>query len=135
VHLDACMRLGVRFSLDDFGTGFSSLAYLRLLPANTVKIDRSFVRDILDDCNDELLVHGMVHIAESLGKQVIAEGVESVEHGAVLLKCGCNFAQGYGISAPLPAGELETWLLSWAQPDAWKHAAAAGHRELAMLCA
>nr|WP_319240092.1 EAL domain-containing protein [uncultured Propionivibrio sp.] len=133
-HLDACMELGVRFSLDDFGTGFSSLAYLRLLPANTVKIDRSFVRDIVDDVNDEMLVHGMVHIAESLGKAVLAEGVESVEHGAVLLKCGCNFAQGYGISAPLPADELETWLLSWAQPDAWNQAAAAARCKLAMLC-
>lgn len=135
LRLDACMRLGVRFSLDDFGTGFSSLAYLRLLPANTVKIDRSFVRDILDDFNDELLVHGMVHIAESLGKQVVAEGVESVEHGVVLLKCGCDLAQGFGISVPLPADELAQWLQSWEQPDAWKRAAAAPGREMAMLCA
>lgn len=135
LRLDACMRLGVRFSLDDFGTGFSSLAYLRLLPAHTVKIDRSFVRDILDDLNDELLVHGMVHIAESLGKQVVAEGVETIAHGVALLRCGCHLAQGFGIGTPMPADDLEQWLFSWEQPDAWKPPHVSVPVRQAMLCA
>lgn len=123
-RLDECMRLGVRFSLDDFGTGYSSLTYLRQLPASTVKIDRSFVQDILDDVDDELLVSGIVGLVQTLGKKAVAEGVESIEHGIPLLHSGCDYAQGYGISVPIPADEVCRWLHSWKPPDLWMNAAA-----------
>lgn len=117
-----CMRLGVRFSLDDFGTGFSSLNYLRQLPAETVKIDRSFVRDMLRNSDDQALVRGIVGMAQSLQRNVIAEGVETIEHGVPLLRCGCQWAQGYGIARPMPPERIPEWMAQWTMPESWKAA-------------
>ncbi|WP_319244583.1 EAL domain-containing protein [uncultured Propionivibrio sp.] len=120
LRIDDCMRLGVRFSLDDFGTGFSSLTYLRQLSAGAVKIDRSFVRDILNDTEDEALVTGITGLAHTLGRRVIAEGVETLEHGAALLRCGCDCAQGFGIARPMPADGLASWISQWSPPENWR---------------
>jgi len=118
--LDACMALGVRFALDDFGTGYSSLTYLRRLPVGTMKIDRSFVIDMLEDPTDHALVEGIVGLAHSLQREVIAEGVESHEHAIPLLRMGCQLAQGYGIARPMPADSVPAWVAQWRVPAFWQ---------------
>ncbi len=112
-------EMGVRFSLDDFGTGYSSLAYLKLLPAQTLKIDRSFVRDILDVSDDLALTEGVISLAKVFGREVLAEGVESAEHGLLLMRLGCELAQGYGIAQPMPAEEVPAWLTTWRPDPRW----------------
>lgn len=109
-----CQALGVRFALDDFGTGFSSLTYMRRLPAQVIKIDQSFVRDILSDVDDLSIVQGVIGLATAFRREVIAEGVETMAHGEVLLGLGCELAQGYGIARPMPAAELPQWTRDWA---------------------
>jgi diguanylate cyclase (GGDEF)-like protein/PAS domain S-box-containing protein len=110
-----CRAFGIRFALDDFGTGYSSLAYLKHLPADTIKIDRSFVRDMLGDPEDLTIVRGIIGIAKAFGLDIVAEGVESRQHGEWLLAMGCNLAQGYGIAAPMPASEIPDWVSQWQQ--------------------
>ena len=117
--IDGCRQLGIGFALDDFGTGYSSLLYLRHLPAGVLKIDQSFVRDMLVDPDDLSIVEGIVRLAEAFQREVIAEGVESDEHGALLLKLGCELGQGYGIARPMPAGALTGWLRGYRQPAPW----------------
>ena len=113
--LHQCKALGVQFSLDDFGTGYSSLTYLRQLPIDTLKIDKSFVRDMLVDPEDMGIVKGVIDLARALQRKVVAEGVETQEHGAALHKLGCLGAQGYGISRPMPAETVSSWLVRWKQ--------------------
>ncbi|MGY0193891.1 sensor domain-containing protein [Leptothrix sp. BB-4] len=108
-----CHRLGVHFAIDDFGTGYSSLTYLKRLPAETLKIDQSFVRDMLHDSEDMAIVQGVIGLAHAFGRHVIAEGVESDAHSAMLLELGCELAQGYGIGRPMPGGELVGWVRAW----------------------
>ncbi len=115
----ACHALGVRFALDDFGTGYSSLTYLRRLPADTLKIDQSFVRDMLDDPDDLAIVEGVVGLATAFRRQVIAEGVETIAHGELLLALGCELAQGYGIARPMPAADFPQWAATWCADPAW----------------
>jgi len=103
-------RLGVYFALDDFGTGYSSLSYLKRLPARTLKIDQSFVRNMLVDMEDQAIVEAVVKLAKIFGHKVIAEGVESGRHGEKLLALGCEIVQGYGVASPLPAGEVLGWI-------------------------
>jgi diguanylate cyclase (GGDEF)-like protein/PAS domain S-box-containing protein len=116
----ASSALGVSFALDDFGTGYSSLTYFRRLPARTLKIDKSFVRDILEDQEDLAIVKGVVALAGSFGRQVIAEGLETVEHGLPLLEIGCEVAQGYGVAHPMPADAFPEWAASWTAPALWR---------------
>ncbi|HET6718208.1 MAG TPA: EAL domain-containing protein [Rhodocyclaceae bacterium] len=119
----ACQALGVSYSLDDFGTGYSSLTYLKSLPAETLKIDQTFVRDMLSDPDDRAIVQGVIGLARVFQREVIAEGVETIEHGSVLLTLGCARAQGYGIARPMPAAAVADWVGRW-QPDAaWQTAA------------
>jgi len=118
--MNACHELGVRFSLDDFGTGYSSLTYLRRLPARMIKIDQSFVRDMLEDADDLAIVEGVVGLASAFHREVIAEGVETVAHGVALLQLGCELAQGYGIARPMPADDIPEWTSSWKADDSWK---------------
>jgi EAL domain-containing protein (putative c-di-GMP-specific phosphodiesterase class I) len=108
-HLAACQALGVRFSLDDFGTGYSSLSYLKRLPTQTIKIDKSFVRDILHDKDDLALTQAVIGLARAFGREVIAEGLETLEHGQLLLRMGCEVAQGYYFAQPMPADEVPAW--------------------------
>jgi EAL domain-containing protein (putative c-di-GMP-specific phosphodiesterase class I) len=114
-----CVQLGVTFALDDFGTGYSSLTYLRRLSARTLKIDRTFVRDMLTDSEDCAIVEGIIGLARAFDRRVIAEGVESVAHGAALLRLGCTQAQGYGIARPMPADDLPVWINSWRADPSW----------------
>lgn len=115
--MNDCIALGVNFALDDFGTGYSSLTYLRRLPVNLIKIDQSFVRDMLHDADDLAIVEGVIALAKSFKREVIAEGVETVEHGTALLQLGCELAQGYGIARPMPADDIPKWISNW-KPDA-----------------
>ncbi len=117
--IDACRELGVTSVLDDFGTGYSSLTYLKLLPVQTLKIDRSFIRDMLLDPEDLAIVEGVIGLAKAFGRAVIAEGVESVEHGTLLLHLGCDLAQGFGIARPMPPDQFLTWTRTWQPDPAW----------------
>ncbi len=115
-----CMVLGVKFALDDFGTGYSSLTHLRRLPANVVKIDQSFVRDMMFDVDDLAIVEGVIALAKSFKLEVIAEGVETIEHGTALLQMGCDLAQGYGIARPMPASDIPAWISDWKPDVSWQ---------------
>jgi diguanylate cyclase (GGDEF)-like protein/PAS domain S-box-containing protein len=118
--MHACHALGVHFALDDFGTGYSSLIYLKRLPAELLKIDQSFVRDMLNDADDMAIVKGVIGLALAFRREVIAEGVETIAHGALLLSLGCHLAQGYGIARPMPAAALPVWVASWRPDPSWK---------------
>ncbi|MGV3582642.1 MAG: EAL domain-containing protein [Methylophilus sp.] len=116
----ACVALGVNFALDDFGTGYSSLTYLKRLPVNMLKIDQSFVRDMIDDPEDLAIVKGVVGLAEAFHRKVIAEGVETIAHGTLLLNLGCELAQGYGIARPMPFSDIPEWVAKWKPDVAWR---------------
>jgi len=118
--MNDCMALGVNFALDDFGTGYSSLTYLRRLPASLIKIDQSFVRDMLSDDDDLAIIEGVIALAKSFKRDVIAEGVETIEHGTVLLQLGCDLAQGYGIAKPMPADDIPAWIRDWKPDVSWQ---------------
>lgn len=114
--LDSCHTMGVSFAIDDFGTGYASLTYLKRLPVQTVKIDRSFVCDMLDNPENLTILEGVLGLATAFRRHIVAEGVETAEQGWMLLQLGCHTAQGYGIARPMPAGELPGWVKRW-QPD------------------
>lgn len=118
--MQASIKLGVRFALDDFGTGYSSLTYLKRLPASLIKIDQSFIRDMLTDTDDLAIVRGVVSLAKAFQLEVIAEGVETIEHGKALLRLGCELAQGYGIARPMPANEVPKWVSNWKTDNSWQ---------------
>ncbi len=103
-------EMGVHISLDDFGTGYSSLSYLQRLPVDELKIDRTFIRDLAGSETDSSIVEATVALARSLGLTTVAEGVECAATWERLVRLGCDVAQGYYISRPLPADELEAWL-------------------------
>ena len=117
--IEECRQLGVSFALDDFGTGYSSLTYLKHLRVSLLKIDRSFVHNMLDDPDDLAILEGVIGLASAFRRQVIAEGVESAAHGSLLLQLGCELAQGFGIAAPMPASELPDWAARWRPDPAW----------------
>ena len=118
--LEACRKMGVSFALDDFGTGYSSLTYFRKLPIDILKVDQSFVRDMLNHPDDLGLVASVVHLAQAFNRPVIAEGVETEQHGELLVKLGCHLGQGYGISRPMPADLLEDWIEHWQNGGGWR---------------
>ncbi|MFP4233422.1 MAG: EAL domain-containing protein [Nitriliruptoraceae bacterium] len=114
--------LGFSTSLDDFGTGFSSLTLLKQLPADVIKIDRSFVIQVLDDPQHAVIIESIVALCRSFNRTVLGEGVESEEHGRVLLELGCDRAQGFGIARPMPAADLAGWRDTWTPPPSWRTA-------------
>ncbi len=109
-HLLSLRRAGALIAIDDFGTGYSSLSYLKSLPLDKIKIDKSFVQDLLQDEDDATIVRAIIQLGKSLGMQVIAEGVETAEQEAYIIAEGCNEGQGYLYSKPLPARELTQYL-------------------------
>lgn len=115
-----CERMGLRFALDDFGSGYSSLTYLKRLPAYLLKIDQGFIRDMLEDPDDIAILDALLALARSFGRNCIAEGVESIQHGEILLRLGCEWGQGYAIGHPMPVHEFEQWLHTWQVPLSWK---------------
>ncbi|MFO1252071.1 MAG: EAL domain-containing protein [Inhella sp.] len=108
-----CRSLGVRFALDDFGTGYSSLSYLRQLPVDVIKVDQSFIRNMLASPSDLEIVVGVIGLARAFHLEAVAEGVETLEHAQALRRMGCQLAQGYGIARPLPQAAFEAWRAQW----------------------
>lgn len=117
--IKACAQFGVSFALDDYGTGYSSLTYIRRLPVQTLKIDQSFVKDILIDKDDLNIVQGVIGLANAFERNVIAEGVEKIEIGVRLIELGCHLAQGFGIAKPMPVDEFGIWLRQYQFPREW----------------
>lgn len=107
--MQACCELGLSFALDDFGTGYSSLTYLRRLPVAGVKIDRSFIGQMLRDPGDAAIVRGVIDLAHSLGLHCVAEGVETPQHQDALRQMGCDLVQGFALARPMPAGDFAAW--------------------------
>jgi len=116
---DACREIGVLFALDDFGTGYSSLAYLKHLPANVLKIDQSFVSEIVKDRKNLAILKAVLGLATEFHLEVIAEGVETVEHGVLLLQLGCELGQGYAIAYPMQGCDLPGWSAAWRPDPRW----------------
>jgi EAL domain-containing protein (putative c-di-GMP-specific phosphodiesterase class I) len=102
-------ELGVRIAIDDFGTGYSSLGYLKRLPAHEIKIDRSFVADMAAEERDQAIVRSTIDLGHNLGLAAVAEGVEDQETLEMLSRLGCDLAQGFYLSRPLPAANIAEW--------------------------
>ncbi len=133
--MSQCEALGVGFALDDFGTGYSSLTYLRRLPASVIKIDRSFVRDMTFDPEDLAILEGVIGLATAFRRIVIAEGVETVDQGELLIRLGCRAGQGYGIGKPMAKTDLMRWIESWTLPARWRCASTVSRESHAVLYA
>jgi predicted signal transduction protein with EAL and GGDEF domain len=133
--IESCREIGVMFALDDFGTGYSSLTYLKHLPVAQLKIDQSFVRDMLEDPDDLAILGGVLGLANSFRRQVIAEGVETIEHGEMLLQLGCELAQGYGIARPMPAADLPAWTRQWQMDPTWSNVRPVSREDFPLLFA
>ena len=120
---------------DDFGTGYSSLTYLKRLPVTQLKIDQSFVRDMLDDPDDLAILEGVIGLSRAFNREVIAEGVETVEHGEMLLQLGCELAQGFGIARPMPGADVPAWAAAWHPDPVWLDHACVSRDDLPLLFA
>lgn len=131
----ACREIGIMFALDDFGTDYSSLTYLKRLQVVTIKIDQSFVRDMLDDPEDLAILEGVMGLATAFRREAIAEGVETVAHGRMLLQLGCELAQGYGIAPPMPAADFPGWSTDWRPDPSWADAVSLSSDDLPLLYA
>jgi diguanylate cyclase (GGDEF)-like protein/PAS domain S-box-containing protein len=117
--IQECLKLGITVALDDFGTGYSSLTYLKRLPVHTLKIDQSFVRDMLNDPDDLAILEGVLSLARAFRREALAEGVETIAHGCMLLDFGCQLAQGYAIAYPMPSQDIPAWVAGWEPPKIW----------------
>ncbi|MDO6440718.1 EAL domain-containing protein [Marinobacter sp. 2_MG-2023] len=115
----SCEGLGVTFSLDDFGTGYSSLSYLKQLPVKTLKIDQGFVRGALSNEDDISILKGIIGLSHAFDRKLVAEGVETREHGELLISLGCYYAQGYAISRPMEPEKMGAWKDEWKTYPEW----------------
>lgn len=118
--INDCKKIGILFALDDFGTGYSSLTHLKELPVNTVKLDQSFVRDIMNKPENIAILKACISMCTLLKREIIAEGVETISLGKLLLYLGCNLGQGYSIAFPMPAKFLQEWVKNWIPLPQWK---------------
>lgn len=134
--ISSCKAIGVTFALDDFGTGYSSLTYLKRLPVRQLKIDQSFVRNMISDPEDLAIIEGIIGLSNAFGRDVIAEGVETTEHGLMLLRLGCESAQGYGVARPMSGEAMHEWAKSWEPPEVWKNVQVLDkdHRHILLAC-
>ncbi|MDS1309660.1 MULTISPECIES: putative bifunctional diguanylate cyclase/phosphodiesterase [Marinobacter] len=114
-----CESLGVTFSLDDFGTGYSSLSYLKKLPVRTLKIDQGFVSSALLNGDDRAILKGIIGLSHAFDKKLVAEGVETMEHGKLLIRLGCYHAQGYAIARPMKPEKIAAWKKQWRPYPEW----------------
>ncbi|MCU7831865.1 MAG: EAL domain-containing protein [gamma proteobacterium symbiont of Lucinoma myriamae] len=114
--IEQCRNMGIHFALDDFGTGYASLSYLRDIPADVLKIDQSFVFNLLEKRKDLALIEGIIGLAVAFQRTVIAEGIEKTEQGVLLMRLGCDLGQGFGIAKPMPAENIILWVNTF-QPD------------------
>jgi EAL domain-containing protein (putative c-di-GMP-specific phosphodiesterase class I) len=112
-HLCALAELGVKLSIDDYGVGQSSLAYLKTLPVHELKIDQTFVRSIADSPKNAAIVRSTISLCHELGLTVVAEGVETAEDLDWLVRNACDTAQGYGLARPMPAQDLPAWIAAY----------------------
>ncbi|HWX67432.1 MAG TPA: EAL domain-containing protein [Rhodanobacter sp.] len=119
VVIEECRRRGIRVGLDDFGTGSASLSHIQQLDIEHIKLDQSFVRDILSDERNMAIAAGVITTARMLAKTVIAEGVETSAQGDLLASLGCHQLQGFSISRPMPAGAVPDWVAGWVPPPSW----------------
>ena len=115
-------ELGIKMSIDDFGTGYSSLAYLRRFPAMEIKIDKSFITDMLHNEDNAVIVRSTIEMIHNIGRKVVAEGVEDEATLELLEKLGCDCLQGFHISHPLSSQELKDWLRN----STWLHSRTSG---------
>lgn len=138
-HVAATVReareLGVDFALDDFGVGYSSLAYLKHLPVAELKIDRSFICDMAEDPDDMRIVEAVVGLATAFGRRVVAEGVETAEQMRLVALLGCAYAQGFHVARPMPAEDFERWLAQWRPDAAWVGLRAVARGDLPLVFA
>lgn len=130
-----CQKMGIKLALDDFGTGYSTLSYLKKVPANVLKIDQSFVKDILLDSDDLAIIEGIIRLSETFSLDVIADGVETIEQGMILKMLGCELAQGYCIAKPMPASEVMPWLTAWTLPKEWQNSSILQTQDRAIIYA
>lgn len=133
--IDACNEMGVKFSLDHFGSESSVLTYLKNIPASTVKIHQRFVRSMLDNAEDLSILEGITGFASAFNRQVVAEGVESIEQGEFLLKMGCQVGQGYQIARPMPADKVLPWMDKWRPCQSWQFQKAYRREDYSILFA
>jgi diguanylate cyclase (GGDEF)-like protein/PAS domain S-box-containing protein len=124
--LEEIRALGIKVALDDFGTGYSSLRYLRSLPVDEVKVDQSFVMDMLTDRNDRQIVRSVVGLAAAFDLRAVAEGVETTEHLVALRALGCRFGQGYVFARPMPAEQVKSWLAEGSAYAVWSKSSRSG---------
>lgn len=130
-----CEKIGIHFSLDDFGTGYSSLTYLKRLPAKILKIDQSFVKGMLEDPDDLAILDGVIGLSVAFRRNLIAEGVESFEHGEMLINLGCVNAQGYAIARPMSADNFIEWLKVWRPDERWLNSNRISRDDIALVFA
>ena len=133
LSLHELSRFGMSLAIDDFGTGYSSLAYLKRFPVDTLKIDRAFITDISSDNDDVAIVEAVLGLGKHFGMKVVAEGVEDEEQLQFLRRQGCDIAQGYYISRPMPLAEYEDWLRRWPYGIRAPHAARGAGKAVAPL--
>jgi len=117
--IEECRRRGIRVGLDDFGTGSASLSHIQKLDIEHIKLDQSFVRDIISDDRNMAIAAGVITTARMLAKAVIAEGVETSDQGDLLASLGCHQLQGFWISRPMPAAQVPDWVAGWVPPGSW----------------
>ena len=121
--IDSCREFGVGFALDDFGTAYSSLAHIKDVHAGCVKIDKRFVKSMFASYDDFSLLAAMLAMARAFDRDVVAEGVESVEQGRMLVMLGCRVAQGFGIARPMHAERFLAWSREWQPDPSWQELA------------
>ncbi len=119
--IEQCKNIGIPFALDDFGTGYSSLTYLKTLPAKQLKIDHSFIKNMLKNPDDLAILESIVGLANAFHRNTLAEGIESIQQGKILLQLGCEIAQGYLIAKPMPAKQLPEWIKNWKPIQQWRN--------------